>query len=637
MRTTKFLALAMVMAVMGAGAAWGQAEAASNEIPVQGKVDAVTVYRGQALVSRAVVVPAGVGLAELVVGDLPQRILAGSLFAEGGEGIEVRSVRYRERPVAQDVREDVRKLDDALLAVNDKLATNQRQTQLLAEERAYLDKLDNFAAPTATAELTKGVLNADQLKSLTSYQFETRKTIADQELKLQVERRTLTEQANLLARQKSEVTGRSSKTVREAVVFIDRQKAGGTLKVRYLVDAATWSPSYNMRADAAKKTATVEYLASIEQMSGEDWSDVKMTLSTASPTLVAAPPELRQLNIALVPGGDMGGGGYGGGGYGGGGASIANSGGNNSALDARDEFRNTDYNDLQKGITELRRNAEDVRNANGKVSATAPALSQQKQSDSALNYVADQVQMLELVTQDSKSDSRTAGSSEGVVVTYDLRSRTSLPSRPDRQLIQIDSLAMKSEFHKVAVPVLTEYVYDQAEMTNTSSTVLLEGAVASYVGGQFVGNGAIGTVAVGQPFTVGFGIDSSLRATRTREEKTEQTQGGNRVVSYTYRLALQNFGTRPADVRLLDRLPVGDEKAVRVSFDEADNYKVSTDKDYLAGDRKKGILRWEVQVPAQKTGGDAVALTYKFHLEHDKNLAISMSVLSPELNALLKK
>ena len=39
------------------------------------------------------------------------------------------------------------------------------------------------------------------------------------------------------------------------------------------------------------------------------------------------------------------------------------------------------------------------------------------------------------------------------------------------------------------------------------------------MGGQFVGNGIVPTVAVGQPFTVGFGIDASLRASRERLEK----------------------------------------------------------------------------------------------------------------------
>src|SRR5205807_4101288 len=49
-----------------------------------------------------------------------------------------------------------------------------------------------------------------------------------------------------------------------------------------------------------------------EQMSGEDWTNVSMTLSTATPSLVAKAPVLEPLTIALSAGGQgQGGGGKG--------------------------------------------------------------------------------------------------------------------------------------------------------------------------------------------------------------------------------------------------------------------------------------------------------------------------------------
>ena len=69
---------------------------------------------------------------------------------------------------------------------------------------------------------------------------------------------------------------------------------------------------------------------------------------------------------------------------------------------------------------------------------------------------------------------------------------------------------------------------------------------------------------------------------------------------------------------------------------DADNVQISKDRDYQQADRKKGLLRWDVQVPAQKNGSDAFALSYKMHLEHDRNLAISTAgLLGPELKELL--
>ena len=46
----------------------------------------------------------------------------------------------------------------------------------------------------------------------------------------------------------------------------------------------------------------IEYNGLIQQMSGEDWSDVKLTLSTASPALSAAGPGLAPFRLTLVPG-----------------------------------------------------------------------------------------------------------------------------------------------------------------------------------------------------------------------------------------------------------------------------------------------------------------------------------------------
>ena len=156
MKTVRVSALVLALAVLGAStASWaaapGGAPAAvgvsAGEVAVKGKVDAVTVYRGQALVTRVVEMPAGQGLGEYVVSDLPERIIASSIFAEGEGGVEVRSVRYRERPVAQDVREEVRKIDDQLQTLSDKIALNQKQMQVFGEQRALPRQAGRFHRP----------------------------------------------------------------------------------------------------------------------------------------------------------------------------------------------------------------------------------------------------------------------------------------------------------------------------------------------------------------------------------------------------------------------------------------------------------------------------------------------------------
>lgn len=587
--------LAAVFAVAGLAAS-----AHADPIQTKGTIDEVTVYRGQAMVSRNVPIEAAPGLAEILVTDLPEHVVPASLFAEsaGGKGVEVRSVRYRIRPVLQDVNEEVRKLDAKIRDLDDQVRASQRKSELLAEHKAYLAKLEGFVAPTATTELTKGVLNAETLANLTQLLLTQRQTLADSELKLGVEQRDLAEQRALAARERDTIAGRSNRTIREAVVLVNVPAAakGGAIKVRYLVDDAGWSPSYTIRADGGKDKVLVEYHAAIQQMSGEDWGDVSMTLSTATPSLVARAPELKPMQVSL--------------------ASVA---------PPQSQAAAADYFNAKKDLASRQKETEQARGRSnqaqtfqdGKPGGAVLAIKGEG-FDKALNDLAGDIQLLDLLSKDRvvRTSIVTGGKGEeGLSITYTLAARTSLPSRADVQQVQIASMTMPAEFYKVATPVLTEFVYDEAQATNDSKLVLLSGPVSTYVEGRFVGSGEVPTISSGERFTVGFGIDSSLRASRELVEKTDNIQGGNRVVDLTYRLGIENFGEAAAKVRLLDRLPKARESEIKLTLVDGGSAQVEPEVQ-----KKTGIMKWELTAAA---GSKATSLEYKFRLEHDKQLMVS--------------
>jgi autotransporter-associated beta strand protein len=603
----------------------------------RGKLDEVTVYRGQALVTRLVEVPGAAGLHEIVVTDLPEHVQPSSIYAESADGVEVRSVLYRIRPVEQDVRDEVRKLDADIRAVQDLMQANAQQSRVLQERNEYLNKLEQFTAPTANVELTKGVLNAETLKALTTFIFDQRQTVATSQLKAQQELRDLNEKLSLLQRQREVLTGGSAKTIREAVVFVNLKEAHGRMKLRYIVDGASWIPSYNARTDGKAKI-TIEYNAAIEQMSGEDWTDVSMTLSTATPSLVAKAPALEPLTIALhagvpdnMPPGSKG--------------SISAYWSAKKDLDERRKqieisrsLNITGANTysgattINGGTLVLQGNGGNTLGLNPQAGnpaepqqqAAQQPMAQTEDFDTNLNDVARESQVLDLVNtaRIERSGKPSGAPDEGVSVSYQLDGRTSLPSRADRQLIQIAAIPMKAETYRIATPVLTSAVYVQASVVNTGNRVLLAGPISTYVAGQFVGNGDVPTVAIGETFTVGLGIDTSLRAHRELAKKTESIQGGNRVVDFTYQLSVENFGAEPAQVRLFDRMPTAKENEVKLTL-VSDKPALSEDPRYQQREHKKGILRWDVKVPAQAIGDKAFTLDYQMQMEYDKQLSIA--------------
>ena len=133
-KSTLWTAAALAVVLAGCSLPMEAAEPkAAGPKAIAGRVTAVTLYRGQALVTRAVPVEAPAGAVELLVGDLPQQTLAESLFAEGSEGLAVRAVRFRTRAVGQEPREEVRKLDEQIEAVEAKVARNKKMQELASQ------------------------------------------------------------------------------------------------------------------------------------------------------------------------------------------------------------------------------------------------------------------------------------------------------------------------------------------------------------------------------------------------------------------------------------------------------------------------------------------------------------------------
>lgn len=607
---------------------------------VTGKVSAVTVYQGQALVTRSIDLTGIAGLSEVVVTNLPENVLPASLYAEPDLGVEIRSVRYRVRPTQRDVRTEVRELDDRIEELNDQLAANARQQQLMGERLEYLQKLEQFSTVTANQELRSGVLNAETLKELTGFNFAQRQEVAETQLKLAREQRDLRQQLETAQRKRSTVAAGSAQALREAVVFVNVAEAEQpSLRLNYLVNNATWSPSYNLRASEDRDQIRVEYNASIQQRSGEDWSDVAMTLSTATPSLVAEAPSLAPLVVKL-----------------------------GRAEPQQVAAADSSGRDYQRTKMELEAQRKQVANVRGSVASRSisgpqgmtaqqaeevpppgdgPAVNQQfaggfggggggrqageqwfaQDRDSAdrfLNEIAQKMQILDYNTariEMKKKDERLKLDGEGVSVSYKLANRMTLPSRSDRQLIQISAHELSADFYRLATPVLTSSVFEEARPVNSSDQVLLAGPASTFLGNEFVGRGEVPTVAIGEQFAVGLGIDSSLRTNRELIDKSERIQGGNRVVEFTYELSIKNFGAEAAQVRLLDRMPTAGQSDIKIELVKSDE-PISEERSYQQVDQPEGILRWDVAVPAQATGVDRYTLQYTMQIEYDKQLSI---------------
>jgi hypothetical protein len=76
------------------------------------------------------------------------------------------------------------------------------------------------------------------------------------------------------------------------VVAMLAGRGATTLKLRYEVPGARWTPRYEVRLQAAEGQVSVTLAAAVSQTTGEDWRDARLVLSTAVPFVASGPPRL---------------------------------------------------------------------------------------------------------------------------------------------------------------------------------------------------------------------------------------------------------------------------------------------------------------------------------------------------------
>jgi uncharacterized protein (TIGR02231 family) len=542
----------------------------------------VTVYPNSALVTREVDTPAGNGTFELVVSPLPPHTVDSSLYSEGTETSRILSTRYRTQPIREDAREDVRKLEADVRKLH--LTGLQLQADVLAaqQNQQMLAKLEDFNAGTPKIS-DKSALNSDAIIALSKFVMETRAAKAKEIVGLQNEMALNKEQLEFAHRQLRELTAGAAKEERDAVIVVDKtDAAAGKVRLNYLVSSASWLPKYKIRAGKTEKEPLqLEYLAAVVQHTGEDWSGVKLVLSTAQPMLNATPPDLAVLNVTTV------------------------------AAGSRQMAANPGPQDLQEQVKNLRSQAQ--KEFNEKKSSAGAGL---------FNTAAALDQSWELLNPDAAMKRACSFSSkEGPSVTYHLAPRLTVPSRLDEQILEVARLEMAPDYYYKAVPVLTSHVYRQADLLNRSNYVLLPGEVTMYNGADFVGRMNMPLVAIGELFTVGFGVDPQLQVQRQMTDKARTTQGGNQVLRYEYRILVSSYKAEKAKLQVWDRLPHGENDSIGVSLIKA-TPEICKDALYQREQRPNNLLRWDVAVDPNMSGEKALAINYEFKLELDRQMSL---------------
>ncbi|WP_407714481.1 DUF4139 domain-containing protein [Comamonas testosteroni] len=271
MRSSRLLPVSM-LCVAAALPALALADASSLSVSGnRAPITEVTLYPGVAAVQREARIEAQTRL--LSFECLPASVDTQSLQISGDEGVRVGEIKTLMQSRQMAAKECTSPLDQQIRSLEDQLANIEAEE---GAARLVGDFLQGMSKPGDEARISPAqIAGTSQV---------LRQTSRDNSLRahqIQRQKQDLLAQLQPL-RQERDRTGSEQSQVMKVSVQLASARAAN-VRLSYQVRGPSWQPSYRAQLNTARQQVQLERQALVVQASGEDWSNVRLRLSTGQP------------------------------------------------------------------------------------------------------------------------------------------------------------------------------------------------------------------------------------------------------------------------------------------------------------------------------------------------------------------
>src|SRR6267378_4407868 len=254
------------------------------------RITAVTLYPGSATVERtAKITP---GMTRLEISGLPANFDPQTVRVESDAGVRLGEVSTQDqsRTAASNARESA--IEERIQALKDRqavLEVDARSAQMTAE---FISRL-GAPAGEKPAPLPSARSLAETIEAVRRGGSDAFGRIQ----KVQVQKREIDKQIRALERDLARLKS-GANDVRTIAVGVSAERPG-EVRVSYQVNGAGWRPAYRAGLDSGASKVLLERQGAISQTTGEDWTNVRLKLSTGQPRLSPQGTEPRPWKLSL--------------------------------------------------------------------------------------------------------------------------------------------------------------------------------------------------------------------------------------------------------------------------------------------------------------------------------------------------
>jgi uncharacterized protein (TIGR02231 family) len=345
----------------------------------------------------------------------------------------------------------------------------------------------------------------------------------------------------------------------QVVVTVSAQAAStGTITINYLVNNASWVPSYDLRADNSTSPVNLHYRAMITQNTGEEWRDVRITLSTVTPQSHQARPRLNTWVLRYVQ--------------------------------PRGQVKATTV----------------VSNYMMPMSESADEVTLSRRGDSLTLDKAMPVPSLSAFTQQNTNFSN---------IEFEIGMRYTIPADGRAHQVTIMEEKVDAEFRHYAVPKMEREAFLMARLTGWERLNLLPGTANIYFMNTIIGSTVIDPLTTSDTLEIGLGRDPGIGITRKKIQDREVNRMLSNVTEreLVMEITLRNRKGEAVNLQLMDQLPVSGDELIKVRHLPAS----LSGAEY---NERTGELTWNITLQPLET--KVITFTYIISHPRDRPLPI---------------
>jgi uncharacterized protein (TIGR02231 family) len=252
------------------------------------EIQKIRIYQSGAFVSRSVKVNLNAGINEIVFDKLSPYINANSISVKGFGEASIVGVNFQQNYLKiQKTSSEITKLEGEKDSLTIKLRYIQNKIMACNEGLAVLQ------ANRSIGGANNGI-DAAKLTALVEYQIKKINSLKDEIIDLGNKDQGLQNQITKINQQLSVLNSKQNQSEGNIIVTVNSSsKSLASFEFSYLINSnVRWIPVYDIRVKNTSSPMEFILKAKVYQSTGEDWTDVKLSLNTSNPTDRVQKPNL---------------------------------------------------------------------------------------------------------------------------------------------------------------------------------------------------------------------------------------------------------------------------------------------------------------------------------------------------------